>query len=248
MAGAMADPNMCASGEKISRAMINIGGKTMIQWIIDALNGAETIGNKIAVGEVHADGLDEVVKPGEGFLDNLILGLERCEGADKVLVMTSDIPMLTPEAVDDYVNRAIESGADLCYPIVAKKACLEKYPNMKRTYLKTAEGMFTGGNMMLMSTDFLKKNHELIINAYNARKNPIKLASMIGFGFLFRLVIAQLIAPSILPIHTLEQTLSKALNCKAAAIRTDYPEIGSDVDKPSDLEEVQILLKSRDER
>lgn len=238
----MADPGMCAPGEEISRAMIKIGDKTMIQWIADALTGTETIGRKIAVGEVQADGLDEVVKPGKGFLDNLILGLEKCEGADQALVMTSDIPMLTAEAVDDYVNRAIESGADMCYPIVAKKACIEKYPNMKRTYLKTAEGMFTGGNMMLMSTDFLKKNHVLIMNAYNARKNPVKLASMIGFGFLFRLIIAQAIAPSVLPIPALEKTLSKALNCKVAAIRTDYPEIGADVDKPSDLEEVLSAL------
>ncbi|MEN6519877.1 MAG: nucleotidyltransferase family protein [Armatimonadota bacterium] len=245
MAGAPADPDMCAPGEKISRAMINIAGKTMIQWIMDALNSSETICRKIAVGDVAADGLDEVVKPGSGFLDNLMLGLERCQGADRVLVMTSDIPMLTPEAVDDYVNRAIDSGGDMCYPIVTQKACLEKYPHMKRTYLKTAEGMFTGGNMMILGTEFLKRNQGLITEAYNARKNPVKLASMIGLGFLFRLVLAQVLAPSLLPIPMLEKSLSKALKCKIVAIRTDYPEIGADVDKPSDLAEVQTVLSDR---
>jgi CTP:molybdopterin cytidylyltransferase MocA len=246
MAGAPADPSMCVPGENISRAMIKIGDKTMIQWILDALNCSATIRRKIAVGDVAADGLDEVVKPGIGFLDNLMLGLERCQGADRVLVMTSDIPMLTPEAVDDYVNRAIDSGGDMCYPIVTQRACLEKYPHMKRTYLKTAEGMFTGGNMMVLSTEFLKRNQDLITDAYNARKNPVKLASMIGCGFLLRLIIAQIMAPSLLPIPMLERSLSKALKCKVVAIRTDYPEIGADVDKPSDLAEVQTVLSGRE--
>jgi 2-phospho-L-lactate guanylyltransferase (CobY/MobA/RfbA family) len=134
----------------------------------------------------------------------------------------------------------------MCYPIVTRKACLEKYPHMKRTYLKTAEGMFTGGNMMILSTEFLKRNQERISEAYNARKNPVKLASMIGCGFLFKLILAQVLSPSLLPIPVLEKSLSKALKCKVVAIRTDYPEIGADVDKPSDLAEVQTVLSNRE--
>jgi GTP:adenosylcobinamide-phosphate guanylyltransferase len=222
--------------------MVQVGSKTMIQWIVDALTASKTIGRITAVGDVEASGIDQVVKPGTGFLENLMLGIDKSGATDRVLVLTCDIPMLTPEAVDDYVERALESGGEMCYPIVTRASNDAKYPGMKRTYLKTAEGMFTGGNMMVLGVDLMRRNRDMIQGAYESRKNPLALAWMIGIGFLLRLILAQVQFPSVLPINVLERRLSKVLKGKVVAIKTDYPEIGADVDKASDLEAVRKVL------
>ncbi|HOM70967.1 MAG TPA: nucleotidyltransferase family protein [Armatimonadota bacterium] len=242
LAGAPADPDMVQPGQVISRAMIQIGQKTMLQWIVDALKSSKTIGRIVAVGDVSADGLDEVVKPGIGFIENIMLGVRACGDVDQVLVLTSDIPLLTPDAVDDFVTASLETGADMCYPIIPKQVCLEKYPTMKRTCLKTAQGEFTGGNMVLASPEFLKRNETQIAGAYAARKKPLKLASMIGFGTVIRMLIGQVLFPSAFSVPLLEKTLSGILGGSVSAVVSQYPEIGEDVDKISDLEAVRKIL------
>jgi GTP:adenosylcobinamide-phosphate guanylyltransferase len=242
LAGAPAGPEMSPEDETLSRAMVMIGTKTMLQWIVDALKSSKSIGRIIAVGDVSADGLDEVVEPCHSFLGNLMLGVDACGHNEPVLVLSSDIPMLTGEAIDDFVTRALATGGEMCYPIITKESCVEKYPDMKRTYLKTREGTFTGGNMLILSPAFMKRNEQRISDAYAARKKVFALARMIGFGVLIRAILAQALFPSVLPIPTLERAVSRMLGGHVAVIPTDYPEIGEDVDKASDLEAVRKII------
>lgn len=241
LAGALADPDMSPVGSPISRAMIEVGPKTMLQWIVDALKDAQSIGRIVAVGNVVADGLDDVIPASDSFLENLMLGLGACGKSASVLVTTSDIPLITPAAIDDFVIHALESGGDMCYPIIPKAETLAKYPNMKRTYLKTREGIFTGGNMMLFNPEFLRRNESRISRAYDARKKPLALASMIGPGVLFRAAAAQAVCPWLLPISVLEKAVSRLLDGTVRAVESNYPEIGADVDKLSDLEAVREI-------
>jgi hypothetical protein len=196
------------------------------------------------VGAVAADVLDEVVKPGSAFFENLMLGVDACGGDELVLLLSSDIPLLTAEAVDDFVSRALASGGEMCYPIITKESCVAKYPGMKRTYLKTREGTFTGGNMLLLSPAFLRRNERQIAQAYAARKKPFTLAAMIGVGILLRAVLARALFPGLLPVPMLERKVSEMLGGRVVAIPTSYPEIGEDVDKAADLEAVRASLAS----
>ena len=127
LAGAPADPDMQPVGGSSSRAMVEIGPKTMLQWVVDALEDAESVGRIIAVGEVAADGIDEVVPPAGHFLENMVHGLDACGTDEPVLILSSDIPLVTSDAVDDFVDRALASGGEMCYPIIPKDACLAKY-------------------------------------------------------------------------------------------------------------------------
>ena len=37
-----------------------------------------------------------------------------------VIIVSSDIPMITGRVIDDFIDRCADKDADLCYPIVAK--------------------------------------------------------------------------------------------------------------------------------
>jgi len=241
LAGATAGPELCPEEENISRAMISLGQKTMLQWVVDALRESPSIDRIIAVGTVSAEGLDEVVKPGESLVSNLDLGIRAAGTSEPVLVVSADIPMLTSEAVEDFISRAAALGVDMAYPIISKPDCEKRHAELKRTYLKTGDGVFTGGNLMLIRPDFIARNWDAIADAYAARKQVVKLARMIGIGVLARLAFAQ-VFPGALRVSMLENAVSRMLKGKVAAVVSCYPEIGEDVDKPSDLEAVRKIM------
>ncbi len=244
LAGAPADAELNPSGKPMSRAMIDLGHKTMLQWVVDALRASPSIGKILAVGDVSAEGLDEVLEPGDSLINNVQRGITALGSREPVLIVSSDIPLLTSEAVEDFLQRAESTKADMAYPILPRSHCEKRYPGLKRTYLKTADGIFTGGNIMLVHPRFVENNWETIQKAYAARKHITKLARMIGLGVLVRVIVGQAL-PWLLTVSMLERAASRMLGARVAAVVSAYPEIGEDVDKPSDLAAVRsILLKS----
>ncbi len=221
--------------------MIPIAGKSMLQWVTDALRGAPSVGRIAAVGEVSADGLDLVVEGGESMVENIRRGIEALKAEGAVLVVSSDIPLLRPEAVEDFLDRATKLDADLAYPIIPRAHCEKRYPGIKRTYLRTGDGVFTGGNLMLVRPEFVARNWRTIAAAHAARKHVLLLARMIGIGVLVRVIAARLF-PGLLRISMLEKAAGRMLDARVAAVVSPYPEIGEDVDKPSDLEAVERFL------
>jgi len=241
LAGATAGPELNPEDGEISRAMVDIAGKTMLQRVVDALRGSQSIGRIAAVGKVEADGLDLIVGPGPDMVTNIKLGTDALKTDSNVLIVCADIPLITPESVDDFVNRAREKQVDLAVPIITKQCCEQRYPGMARTYLTTADGVFTLGNITLMSPDFIENNWNAVAQAYAARKQVVKLARMIGMGVLARVILARVI-PSVLRVSMLEQAVERMLGARVAAVVSEYPEIGEDVDKLSDLEAVRRIL------
>lgn len=242
LAGAPAGEELSPESAGMSRAMIRIGDKTMLQWVVDALKGSGAVGRVVAVGEVCADGLDQVIESGGSMVENIRLGVSSLEDAERVLVVCGDIPMLTPKAVDDFIERAKKLDVDLAFPIIPRSHCETRYPGIKRTYLTTGDGVFTGGNLMLVRPEFIEQNWQAIAGAYAARKQVVKLARMIGLGMLARVMLSR-VCPGILRISMIEQTVSRMLNARVGAVVSAYPEIGEDVDKPSDLEAVRSFMR-----
>jgi hypothetical protein len=103
--------------------------------------------------------------------------------------------------------------------------------------------VFTGGNLMLVKPEFIRSNWEVIAGAYAARKQVSRLARIIGLRVLARVVVGQVV-PSVLRLSYLEAAVSRLVRADVAAVISCYPEIGEDVDKPSDLEAVRKILAS----
>ncbi|MCL5102813.1 MAG: nucleotidyltransferase family protein [Armatimonadetes bacterium] len=241
LAGAPAGPDLNPSGGLKSRAMIRLGDKTMLQWVVDALRGSQSVGRIVAVGDVDAEGLDMVIEAGPDLVSNIKLGIDALGANGRVLIVSSDIPLLTPEAVEDFIERAEKADVDLAYPIIPRTHCEKRYPGLARTYLRTGDGVFTGGNLMLVSPDFIAQHWDAIADAYAARKHVFKLARMIGVGVLVRVMVGQALPP-VLSVATLERAVSRMLGAKVSAVVSAHPEIGEDVDKPSDVEAVRKYL------
>ena len=247
LAGGKNSAEMAAVTGVENRALTPLGARTMLDYVTSALHEAPSVSGITVVGEVPAGSNYHVVRGGETLLDNLMAGVRAAQaagGGDRVLISTSDIPFLTPQAVDDFVDRAVRSGADLCCSYVPVDLCYARFPDMKRTAVRLREGSLTLGNLMLVNPHFLLANQEMIARAYAARKSPVQIARMLGPGLLARLLLSQLLAPSFLTIGALERGVSRLLGggARAAGIRSEYPEIGTDVDKPDDVAIARRML------
>ena len=107
---------------------------------------------------------------------------------------------------------------------------------MQRTYVKLREGVFTGGNLALISPKVIRENFEMFKKASAMRKKPLQLCTLLGWKCLFKLILGRL------AIHEIEERVAKIFHFTAVGVASPFPEVGIDVDKPSDLQLAREVL------
>lgn len=232
------------------KALLDIAGKPMIQWVLEALSEAKTIDNIIVVGLTEKAGL-KCKKPlhyisNQGqMLDNLRAGVEKSMELGKkyehVLFVSSDIPALTPEMVDWVVNKALETNDDIYYNVIQREVMEKRFPGSNRTYTHLKDMDVTGSDINVVRSKLVvsSSKNSLWEKITAARKSPTKQAGLIGFDTLFLLLFRQL---------TLEKAIekiTKKLEVTGAVNISPYAEIGMDVDKPHQLEIIRNDFKKR---
>ena len=225
-----------------NKALIKLKDKYMIEYVINTLRNSSLIGKIAVVGPkeqlapIIGDRVDYIMEGTDSIVTNGLLAMENFKSDKQVLITTSDIPMLTVEALEDFINKALEMNADLCYSVVDKKVNDMKYPEVKRTYARLKEGQFTGGNIFLFNPAATEKCKAFIEQMLEYRKKPAKMAMVLGFGFLIRMALG------ILTINAVQKKTERLLGIKGAVVISGYPEVGNDVDKVSDIQFVEKYL------
>ncbi|MDD3927699.1 MAG: nucleotidyltransferase family protein [bacterium] len=219
-----------------NKALIKLADKPMAEYVVSALKRSRQVERVALVGPAGMDsvGADIMLPDKPTLLENVNQGMTAFPNDEYLLVATADIPLLTPRAVDDFVGRAQRLEADIVYPIVSRAVSENRFPGQKRTYVRLREGAFTGGNLMLVHSRFIRQQQALIEQVYAMRKQPLKLAGILGFSLVLRLVLGLAGLPEV------EQAAGRLIRGKAKAMVTTFPEVAFDVDKPSDLEAVKV--------
>lgn len=228
------------------KALIKLNNKFMIEYVLDAVCSSRHVSRIVVVGPRKLKDLFETKYPRVEFVEedtsimkNAKKGIEYLNDTKKILFLTSDLPFITAEAIDHFIEESIKTGADICYPIVEKSINDEKYPQMKRTYGTVKEGTFTGGNAIIINPSIFDRCYSLAEKLVEKRKNPIAMARLIGPTILLLFLTKKL------SIQKVEKRVSKVFKVKAKAIISTYPEIGQDVDKDSDLTVAKFYLEKK---
>ena len=222
-----------------SKAMLDVAGKPMIQWVLDALSDAKHVDNVIIIGLSPKTGvtckkpLHYVSNQGR-MLANIVAGVEKSLELDPkteyVLVASSDIPGIDAKMVDWLIETCMETQEDIYYGVVPREVMETRYPGSNRTYTKLKDIQLCGADMHIthvsMATEHLDMWEELIGN----RKSPLKQAATIGFGTLLK------VATRRITLDDLVVTVTKRLGITGRPILWEHAEPGMDVDKPHQLE------------
>lgn len=230
------------------RCLAKIGDKRIIDYIIDALQKSGSI-RKIVVAarkevlpELRATLPDDILLcEAEGDLPATAYAAAQALGEDsteKLLGVCDDIPLLTPLAVREFLAdcKRYPQG-ELYYPIIPKDACLASFPDAQRTYGKLADGVFTGGNMMLVAKKVIPPGQQKAKEIFARRKSPLKLCNWLGWSFIVKLLLHRL------TVADAEKRTTQLMEMNCKAIITRHAGVGMDIDKPSDLELAKKYLK-----
>jgi len=241
LAGALNSGALRSVSQAHYEAEIEIAGQPMLDYVIHALCGVRGIKKIVVVAPkeiISKINLKKVifVERGKSMIESLFNGLRILEAIEPVLIVTSDIPLITAEALEDFLARCTKNSGDIYYSFVSKTVNEEKYPQVQRTYVKLKEGTFTGGNLVLLTPQVFQEHRDILEKAASLRKKPVQLCCLLGWRHLWRLLRGEL------TIHDIEQRVMKTFNLAAVGVISPYPEVGIDVDKPSDLQLVREVL------
>ncbi len=221
-----------------SKALVPIQGKPMAYHVLRALKHSKSVSFISYVGQADASFAsfaDALLPAGESMASSLALGSGAAlakHPKQPLLVLSADVPWLTPNAVDKLVQTTPD--VDLIYPIVSKEVSERQFPGQKRTYVKMAEGKFTGGNVIVISVEMLPKLLGVLNQLHAARKNPLGLARLFGVDIIFKLLMGTL------TILEVEARAKKILGADMKAWISDDASLGADVDKASHLQGIVL--------
>jgi GTP:adenosylcobinamide-phosphate guanylyltransferase len=230
------------------KALLDIAGKPMVQWILDALGGAELIDRVVLIGLSEEDSLEctkeiTYVSNQGSMLQNVRAGMEKVleinPDANHVLGVSSDIPAINSEMVDWMVKENEGTDLDLYYTVIRRKVMEERFPNSNRSYTRLKDAEVCGGDMNMIRATTVRTNDELWDRIVAARKNVFKQAALLGYGNLILLLSRQL------TIDGAVKRVTKRMDITGRAVFSPYAEIGMDVDKPFQLEIVRADLMSK---
>lgn len=226
--------------EVANEALLPIAGRPMLSYVLDAVCGAQQVGRVVVVGTpeiepVLPEGV-ALVEAGDELIANVERGIAALEQSVPVAIVTSDIPLVTPAIIDGFVAECGRRPADLHYPAIAKELVEAAFPGVKRTYAKLREGTYTGGNIFLVHPRIVAATIGKLKSFVDARKSPAKMAGLLGPGFVVKMAMGALSA------YEVEVKVGRMFGIRGVVVFTEYPEIGVDVDKLSDLELVGRVL------
>jgi GTP:adenosylcobinamide-phosphate guanylyltransferase len=227
-----------------NKAFIQLYGRPILTYILDALVESPTVDNIAVVGPaeelnklVKADYNITVVEEGGTMLENLANALQAVRQDRLCLVTTGDIPLLNASVVEEFISLSAPYDADLYYPLLSRETCLQSYPDTERTYVQLKDGFLTGGNIGFIRPEWFLKNRDRLELFISYRKKPLKLLRILPLSLIIKYLFKQL------AVKDLEIYLSRLLGFKARAVFCTCAEIGLDVDKISDLEQVKKIVE-----
>ncbi len=231
-------------------ALIDLNGKPLILHSLEPILAAKSIDRVVVVGPVEelrpvlAGTRVDIIPPTGDMFDNVLAGCRHLAATGNgrcglALVSTADLPLITAEIVDGLVKICLDRGGEAFYPVASRETMETSFPGTKRTYGTLREGTFTGGNLFLVNGEVLERIAGKAKALIAGRKNALKMAAALGFGFVIRLLLGRL------TISGLEEWVGRKFGFEARAIIAPWAEISIDIDKPADIELVKDYLAKR---
>ena len=234
----------------IPKAMLEVAGKPMVQWVLDALGEAKNVENVIIIGLDNPEGVSCAKPtyhiPNQGrMLSNIEAGINKMREvnpkSEYAISASADIPAVTGEMIDWLVDKAMETRHDIYYGVVKKETMEARYPNSNRTFTKLKDMELCGADIHIahhtMTTD---PEHLAVWDVLiGKRKSPLKQAASVGIWTLVLLLLGRI------SLADAVARVSKKLNIDARAVIWDYAEVAMDVDKPHQLEMLRKDLEKK---
>ncbi len=223
----------------LPKALTELAGKPMVQWVLDALDRATSVGRVMVVGLEPDCGIDAVklvgYVPDQGsLLGNVVAGTKQALSlnpvAEQLLLCSSDIPLLAPDMIETLIGQCTDTAVDIYHSIVARERMESRFPESRRSYARLLDGDFAACDIHIFAPHIIYKHQDLWAALLSNRKSVIKQALNLGPGFLLKYATGRL------SLDAFQQQVLEKFDLNVRMLSVDAPEMGMDADKPFQLE------------
>lgn len=232
-----------------SKGFLPIAGVPMAARTLRALRDSPAVKRVILVSSLPAeehegpdwDGVDQVVPAGERLIDSFKAGVDAvADPTTPALVVVGDLPLLTAESVTDWLDRCrARSEAAVWYSFMRRSNSEVAFPGVHHTYVPFREGTFCGAGFFMSRPEALTSLYQAMTDLTYARKNPLKLAGLLGWDIIIGLLLRRLTIPQA------ERGMGRLLGgTPCAGVESPYPETAFNVDDLEALETARQYLEA----
>jgi GTP:adenosylcobinamide-phosphate guanylyltransferase len=235
-----------------SKALIDIAGKPMVQWVLDALSNSKEVDNVIVIGLSAKSGLTckkplHYVSNQGRMLSNIVVGVNKSlelhhHKNEYVLIVSSDIPTLKGEMVDWLVKTAMKTKDEIYYGVCPREVMEARFPTSQRTYTKLSDMEVCGADVNIIHVNQVTQHLDTWEALIGNRKSPLRQAAVIGLDTLYQLWRRQF------TLKDLEKRACERIGMKGRAIIWEHAEPCMDVDKPHQLEIMRADLGAQQKK
>ena len=234
------DP-VAAYGGASHKALILLEGQTLLARVAQALRDAGATRIAVSVSDdavrAHASELGlTVLTAATGPSLSVRDGIAAL--GTPLLVTTADHALLRPAWITRFLHDA-PPAADVAALLARRDVIEAAAPGTRRTYLRFADGAWSGCNVFHFATPRSIAALDLWAQVEADRKRPWRIVRRLGIGTLLRYLSGRLTLVEAIA-H-----LGRLAGLDAAAVTSPFGLAAVDVDKPADLDLVRTLVETR---
>jgi len=249
------DPLAAAAGAP-HRALLDVGGVPTLQRVIDTLLDSDRITRLVVSIDVPSlldsvpgiatrlreDTRLSVIQSAGSPSRSVLEGLSQFAAGEAVLVTAADHALLDRPMLEQFLQRAEQSGADLTLAMVPATLLRARFPESKRTYLPLRGESYSGANLFLFRTEASRRVAEFWTKAEGFRKQPWKLVSFFGVTSLLLFALRRL------DLDAAMARASQTIGARVRAVELDIAEAAIDVDSVADWKLANRIVAEREAR
>lgn len=228
------DPVAAADGVA-HKALATVAGETLLARVAGALSGtvALSANDPAVIAEAERLGLT-VLPPAPGPSASVAAAL--AVTGTPLIVTTADHALLRREWVEALVA-GTPPGADVAVMLAERARVEADAPPSKRTWLRFADGDWSGCNLFYLATPAATRAIDLWKLVEADRKRPWRIVARLGPGLLLKFVFGRL------TLAEAVATLGRKAGITAAVVPAPNGLAAVDVDTPADLVLVRTIVE-----
>lgn len=240
------------------KALLPLGGKPCIQYVLDALKKVPEAGRVCLVGPekelrrvIEEPDRYEYAPDGRTFGGSVFRGLEHFSDSEGILFVTADLPLLTSSPVAGFLalcRRNKGDGRQLFFSAVDRRHFAGAYGDAPKRCSRFRDVTVCHGNLALLHPGIFEGkgpiSRDRLDAIYRNRKKTLQTCWAFGWPF----ALGYLLGGNLVRLFTLERVLraaSSRFRVELVPVFMDYPEIAVDVDEPADYQFAKHMLESR---
>jgi len=230
------------------KALLDVAGKPMIQWVLDAVSNAKNVGQVVVVGldgdvSLSCDKPLTILPNQNSMVGNIRAGAKHILASNSsvefVMTASSDIPLVTGEMFDWFIEQAQDTRRQFYIGMVTRQNMEARFPGVKRRINRIKDIELRGGDIAIIAPQIILQTGGAADRLSKARGNVFRQLAFVGFDTLFFLMLR------LFDLESFVRHMEKKHGVDWAPIICPYPEIAMDIDAPPHLEVIHNELSKR---